>query len=72
MGLEMLRAGMATIYESKMGAEFGKLEAKYRAAEDQARVRRIGIWAMTKKQFISPGAYKKALREREREKPGGK
>jgi endonuclease YncB( thermonuclease family) len=64
VGLEMLKAGMATIYESKMGAEFGSLEKKYREAEAMAKRQRIGIWALSKKQFISPGAYKKGLRER--------
>ncbi|PWW74453.1 SNase-domain-containing protein [Tuber magnatum] len=64
VGLEMLKAGMATVYESRMGAEFGSLEKKYREAEAMARRQRIGIWALSKKQFISPGAYKKGLRER--------
>lgn len=64
VGLEMLKAGMGTIYESRMGAEFGSLERKYREAEALAKKQRIGIWALSKRQFISPGDYKKGLRER--------
>ncbi|CAZ84528.1 unnamed protein product [Tuber melanosporum] len=64
VGLEMLKAGMATIYESRIGAEFGSLEREYRDAEAAAKKQGIGIWAPSKKQFISPGAYKKELRER--------
>ena len=30
VGKEMLKAGMATVYEAKMGAEFGDFEEKYR------------------------------------------
>ncbi|PUU78135.1 hypothetical protein B9Z19DRAFT_984283 [Tuber borchii] len=64
VGLEMLKAGMAMIYESRMGAEFGSLERKYREAEALAKRQRIGIWALSNKRFISPGDYKKGLRER--------
>ncbi|KAG0635723.1 hypothetical protein HOY80DRAFT_1011680 [Tuber brumale] len=64
VGLEMLKAGMATIYESKMGAEFGSLENQYREAEAAAKGQRIGIWALCRRQFVSPGAYKKGLREK--------
>lgn len=40
----MLKMGFATIYEAKSGAEFGKFEAKYRAAEEQAKQRNVGMW----------------------------
>jgi endonuclease YncB( thermonuclease family) len=45
VGLEMLKAGLATIYEAKTGAEFGTAEDKYRAAEKKARESRVGMWA---------------------------
>lgn len=45
VGLEMLKAGLATIYEAKSGAEFGTSEEKYRAAEDQAKERKVGMWS---------------------------
>jgi endonuclease YncB( thermonuclease family) len=44
VGLEMLKAGLATVYEAKSGSEFGKFEGKYRAAEEKARGTRKGIW----------------------------
>jgi endonuclease YncB( thermonuclease family) len=45
VGLEMLKAGLATIYEAKSGAEFGASEAKYRAAEERAKAQQVGMWA---------------------------
>jgi endonuclease YncB( thermonuclease family) len=45
VGLEMLRSGLATVYEAKTGAEFGAVEAKYRSAEAKARENKIGMWA---------------------------
>ncbi|CAI9629321.1 unnamed protein product [Alternaria burnsii] len=45
VGLEMLRAGLATVYEAKTGAEFGTAEEKYRAAEKKARESKVGMWA---------------------------
>jgi endonuclease YncB( thermonuclease family) len=58
VGLEMIKAGLATVYEAKTGAEFGKLEAKYREAEQRAQVKKIGMWAIEKKNFESPRDYK--------------
>lgn len=45
VGLEMLKAGLATVYEAKTGAEFGLSEEKYRAAEEQAKERNVGMWS---------------------------
>ncbi|KAK8124960.1 endonuclease [Apiospora kogelbergensis] len=44
VGLEMLKKGLATTYEAKTGAEFGGLEAKYKAAEAKAKEQKLGIW----------------------------
>lgn len=45
VGLEMLKVGLATVYEAKTGAEFGTAEEKYRAAEKKARESKVGMWA---------------------------
>lgn len=43
---EMLRRGLATVYEGKVGAEFGGelMEKKYRKAEWWAKMRSKGLW----------------------------
>lgn len=55
---EMLRRGLATVYEAKFGAEFGgdAMEAKYRKAEWWAKVKRKGMWR--DKGLESPREYK--------------
>ena len=59
IGLQMLRAGLATVYEAKSGAEFGEgLEEKYRNAEWWAKMKRKGMWAGKRKDFESPREYK--------------
>jgi endonuclease YncB( thermonuclease family) len=59
VGLQMLRAGLATVYEAKSGVEFGEgLEPKYRKAEWWAKTKRKGMWAGRKKDFESPREYK--------------
>jgi endonuclease YncB( thermonuclease family) len=44
VGLEMLKLGLATVYEAKTGAEFGRSEAVYRAAEEKAKEQHVGLW----------------------------
>jgi endonuclease YncB( thermonuclease family) len=44
VSLEMLRRGLATVYEAKFGAEFGDMEAQYREAEAKAKSAGIGLW----------------------------
>ncbi|KAF2001134.1 SNase-domain-containing protein [Amniculicola lignicola CBS 123094] len=44
VGLEMLKIGLATVYEAKTGSEFGGLEQKYRDAEEKARKDKVGMW----------------------------
>ena len=61
VGLQMLKRGLATVYEAKSGAEFGDLEDKYRRAEWWAKKRKKGIWAQGKKGFESPREYKNRL-----------
>ncbi|KAK4629122.1 putative endonuclease lcl3 [Fulvia fulva] len=44
VGLEMLKNGLATVYEAKTGAEFGGKKDEYRAAETKAREKKLGMW----------------------------
>ncbi|EED16888.1 staphylococcal nuclease domain protein, putative [Talaromyces stipitatus ATCC 10500] len=61
---EMLRRGLATVYEAKSGVEFGgtENERKYREAERLAKSRKLGLWKDFWRQggvdFESPRAYK--------------
>ncbi len=58
VGLQMLKRGLATVYEAKTGAEFGAVEEKYRRAEWWARKRRRGIWSVRPEDYESPRDYK--------------
>ncbi|EAW08385.1 thermonuclease family protein [Aspergillus clavatus NRRL 1] len=60
---EMLKQGLATVYEAKWGAEFGgeAMERKYRKAEWWAKLRGTGLWKdfrRNEKEWESPRAYK--------------
>ncbi|KAL1970513.1 hypothetical protein VTN77DRAFT_4157 [Rasamsonia byssochlamydoides] len=62
---EMLKRGLATIYEAKTGVEFGgeERERKYREAEQLAKKQGIGLWKDFrrrggKKNWESPREYK--------------
>ncbi|RMZ87621.1 hypothetical protein DV736_g5152, partial [Chaetothyriales sp. CBS 134916] len=59
VGLEMLRAGLATVYEAKTGVIFGPgLEPKYRKAEAWAKSKRRGLWSIKGKHLETPREYK--------------
>jgi len=58
VGKEMLKAGFATVYEAKMGAEFGDFEEKYRRAEEKAKRKKLGMWAGKLEDYESPRDYK--------------
>jgi endonuclease YncB( thermonuclease family) len=45
LGLEMLKNGLATVYEAKVGAEFGKYEQAYRKAQEKAVQDKVGMWS---------------------------
>lgn len=45
VGLEMLKAGAATVYEAKYGSEFGGQKHAYLEAERQAKAQKLGLWA---------------------------
>jgi endonuclease YncB( thermonuclease family) len=44
VGLEMLKCGLASVYEAKTGSEFGEFEQQYRDAEEKAKASKIGMW----------------------------
>lgn len=58
VGLEMLKNGLATVYEARTGAEFGLLEQQYREAEAKAKKAKKGIWGLKSSGFESPREYK--------------
>ncbi|KAF7560893.1 hypothetical protein G7046_g3263 [Stylonectria norvegica] len=58
VGLEMIKAGMATTYEAKTGAEYGGRKKMYENAEAKAKRKRKGIWSGEASDFESPRAYK--------------
>ncbi|KAL5335129.1 hypothetical protein BJX70DRAFT_333354 [Aspergillus crustosus] len=59
---EMLRRGLATVYEAKTGAEFGgeERERQYRNAEWWAKMKGNGMWKgfRKNKEFETPREYK--------------
>ena len=61
VGLQMIKAGMATVYEAKTGAEYGTLEAEYREAEGKAKAAKKGLWSTKDKLFESPREYKRRM-----------
>ncbi|OJJ47873.1 hypothetical protein ASPZODRAFT_15321 [Penicilliopsis zonata CBS 506.65] len=71
---EMLRRGLATVYEAKQGAEFGgpAKEIKYRNAERWARLWRKGLWKdYHRKGWESPRDYKNRMGMSEQETKNG-
>lgn len=60
---EMLRRGLATVYEAKVGAEFGgdAMEQKYRRAESKAKRRSKGLWKDYGSNWESPREYKSRM-----------
>lgn len=57
IGVEMVKEGLAVVYESKGSAEFDGEEQIYRKNERIASTQKKGIW--TQKKFETPGEYKK-------------
>lgn len=68
----MLKAGLATVYESKQGVEFSskKHEKRYRRAEAKAKAKRKGIWNASKIPFESPRQFKARMGLEDQEKNG--
>ncbi|KAL8671713.1 MAG: hypothetical protein Q9168_003784 [Polycauliona sp. 1 TL-2023] len=57
VGLQMLKEGLATVYEAKSGAEYGGREVKYKRAEELAKSKKRGMWSGGKR-YESPRDYK--------------
>lgn len=57
LSLEMVKRGLAVVYESKSSAEFDGSEKKYRKHEKVAKLQRRGLWSQ--KKIETPGEYKK-------------
>lgn len=76
VGCAMINSGLATVYEAKFGSEFGNKEEQYRAAEAQARGKKIGMWqepglvgkmlGIGKKSVESPREYKTRMATQEK------
>lgn len=59
IGLQMIKEGLAVVYEGKTGAEFDGKEKSYRFHEFISRSQRKGLWIQRKVE--TPGQYKKKL-----------
>ncbi|KAF2187792.1 SNase-domain-containing protein [Zopfia rhizophila CBS 207.26] len=81
VGLEMLKKGLATVYEAKTGSEFGEFEQQYRDAEERAKQDKVGMWTKPTiiarlrgeqaKSVESPREYKTRHTAAERQKKAG-
>ncbi|KAK4451465.1 putative endonuclease LCL3 [Podospora aff. communis PSN243] len=76
VGKELLNRGLATVYESKTGAEFGgpAMEQSYKTAEAVAKKKKKGMWGVEKAGFFgfgkkdaleTPRAYKERIKKME-------
>ena len=83
VGLEMLRRGLATTYEAKIGAEFGgpKKEKLYHATQEEAKRKKRGLWAGEKtgffglgprRDFESPREFKSRMKQQAKQDAGNK
>lgn len=63
VGLEMIRAGWATVYEAQYGAVFGKegMEAVYVDAEKKAKLEGRGMWGGSTSNLLRPSNALKAF-----------
>ncbi|KAH8431792.1 thermonuclease family protein [Aspergillus melleus] len=72
---EMLRRGLATVYEAKAGSEFGgpKMEQKYRKAEWWAKKKGSGLWKGFRgnKDWESPREYKTRMGAQDQSQENG-
>ncbi|KMU91733.1 mitochondrion protein [Coccidioides immitis H538.4] len=74
VGLQMLKHGLATVYEAKTGVEFGgvELERQYREAEACAKKKGKGMWkglkGGKKGEWESPREYKTRMAAEEEQK----
>lgn len=62
VGMQMLKRGLAVVYEGKTGAEFGGSEEKYHRTESLAKLLKKGLWSGSAATMESPGTYKARYR----------
>lgn len=55
---EMIKVGLATVYEAKAGAEFDGKEKVYRKRQYKAQRNKVGMWNINKNNFLTPREYK--------------
>ncbi|GMM46259.1 Lcl3 protein [Pichia kluyveri] len=55
---EMIKIGLATVYEAKAGAEFDGKESIYRKRQTKAQKKKLGMWSLNKKDLQTPREYK--------------
>lgn len=55
---EMIKAGLATVYEAKAGAEFDGKEDIYRKQQYKAQKKKLGMWSLNKNNLLTPRQYK--------------
>ena len=76
VGMNMLKRGLATVYEAKFGSEFGSKEETYKAAEKRAKQKKVGMWQEPgivgkmlgqKSSFESPREYKTRMTQQEKD-----
>ncbi|KAF3484130.1 uncharacterized protein GIQ15_03454 [Arthroderma uncinatum] len=70
IGLQMIREGLATVYEAKSGAEFGGAarEKKYRDAEALAKKKGKGLWKTKESStWESPREFKSRMSAEDKE-----
>ncbi|XBW34960.1 hypothetical protein QEN19_000524 [Hanseniaspora menglaensis] len=60
ISLELLKVGLATIYESKSAVDFDGQEDLYRKVENDSKMKKKGMWRL--KKLESPAEFKKKLR----------
>ncbi|CCE65047.1 hypothetical protein TPHA_0J02270 [Tetrapisispora phaffii CBS 4417] len=60
ISLEMIKEGLAVVYEGKTTAEFDGEEMKFRFYERRAKLKKKGLWVQ--RRVVSPGEYKKSMK----------
>jgi endonuclease YncB( thermonuclease family) len=58
VGKQLLKTGLATVYQASEGAEFGGFEEAYRKVEAKAKRKKLGMWSVDPKKYESPRDYK--------------
>ena len=71
VGLEMIKRGLATVYEAKSGAEFGGLKDVYIKAEAKAKRKKKGMRMRTKRRMMMMMMRRRRMKKEDDEGGGG-